>query len=64
MVKLLPKIPGSYFVIYLDNYFTSLLLFRKLRAIKIGAYGITRLGINKLPALFTILRKKFAKTFK
>ena len=62
MVKLLPKIPGSYFILYLDNYFTSLSLFRKLRNIKIGACGTTRPNIEELPALFTILKKKFAKS--
>ena len=64
MAKLLPQIPGSYFTIYLDNYFTSIPLFRKLRSLNIGAYGTTRPGTDELPPLFTILKKKHAKAFK
>jgi Transposase IS4 len=47
MARRLPKIDQSYFVLYLDNYFTSMPLFSKLRAKNIGAVGTTRLlGIN------------------
>jgi hypothetical protein len=47
MAHLLPKINQSYFVLYLNNYFTSISLFSKLRAKNIGAIGIARpLGID------------------
>jgi len=56
IARLLPKINQSYFVLYLDNYFTSIPLFLKLRAENIGAVSTTRpLGIN-FPALLIALR--------
>ena len=64
MAKLLPQIPGSYFIIYLDNYFTSIPLFRKLRSLKIGVYRTTRPGIDEFPPLFAFLNKKYTKAFK
>jgi len=63
MARQLPQIPGSYFTIYLDNYFTSIPLFRKLRAINIGAVGTTRCGAAgiEFPPLLTVLREKHRK---
>jgi hypothetical protein len=60
MAQLLPKIPNSYFVIYIDNYFTSIPLFSMLRKQNISAAGTTRpLGID-FPALLIVLRKKWS----
>ena len=42
MARLLPKFPNSYYVLYLDNYFTSIPLFSMLRKENIGAVGTTR----------------------
>jgi hypothetical protein len=41
MAQLLPKFPNSHFVIYMDNYFTSIPLFSMLRKQNIGAAGTT-----------------------
>jgi Transposase IS4 len=60
MARLLPKFPNSHYVLYLDNYFTSIPLFSMLRKENIGAVGTTRpLGID-FPALLTILRKNWS----
>src|SRR5882757_2120692 len=63
MARQLPQIPGSFFTIYLDNYFTSIPLFRKLRAINIGAVGTTRCGAagTEFPPLLAVLREKHCK---
>ena len=58
MAQLLPKFLNAHFVIYMDNYFTSIPLFLMLRKENIGAVRTTRpLGIN-FPALLIVLRKK------
>ncbi len=57
MARFLPKFPDSPYVIYLDNYFTSIPLFLMLRKENIGVTGIIKpSGIN-FPALFIVLRK-------
>ncbi len=51
------KFSNSYFIIYMDNYFTFIPLFLILRKQNIGAAGIIRsLRIN-FPALLIALRK-------
>src|SRR5277367_5950594 len=60
MARRLPKIDQSYFVLYLDNYFTSIPLFSKLRAENIGAVGTTRPSGIDFPALLIALRQKFS----
>jgi len=60
MAWLLPKFPDSYFVIYMDNYFTSIPLFSMLWKENISIARTTRpLGINYL-ALLIVLRRKWA----
>jgi hypothetical protein len=60
MARLLPRFPNSHFVIYMDNYFTSIPLFSMLRKENIGATGTTwPLGID-FPALLIVLRKKWS----
>jgi hypothetical protein len=60
MAQLLPKIPNSYFAIYIDNYFTSIPLFSMLQKQNIGVAGTTRpLGIN-FPALLIVLHKNWS----
>ena len=60
MARLLPKFSNSYFVIYMDNYFTSIQLFLMLQKENIGAARTTRpLSIN-FPALLIVLRKKWS----
>ena len=60
MARLLPKFPNSHYVIYMDNYFTSIPLFSMLRKENIGAVGTTRpLGIDFL-ALLIVLRKNWS----
>jgi hypothetical protein len=57
MAQLLPKFSNSHFVIYIDNYFTSIPLFSMLRKENISAVGTTRpLGID-FPALLIVLCK-------
>ena len=42
IIQLLPKFDNSHFVLYLDNYFTSISLFSKLRTENINAIETTR----------------------
>jgi hypothetical protein len=59
MARLLPKFPNLPYVLYLDNYFTSIPLFLMLQKENIGAVGTTRpLGIDFL-ALLIVLRKNW-----
>jgi hypothetical protein len=60
MARRLPKIDQSYFVLHLNNYFTSIPLFSKLRAENIGAVGTTRPSGIDFPALLIALRQKFS----
>ena len=60
MARLLPKFPNSYYVIYIDNYFTSIPLFSILRKENIGAAGTTRASGIDFPALLTVLRKNWS----
>jgi hypothetical protein len=58
IAQLLPKFLNAHFVIYMDNYFTSIPLFSMLRKENIGAVGTTwPSGIDFL-ALLIVLRKK------
>ena len=60
MAYLLPKFENSPYVIYLDNYFTSIPLFSILQKENIGVAGTTRpLGIDFL-ALLIVLRKNWS----
>ena len=60
IAQLLPKIPNSYFVIYIDNYFTSIPLFSMLRKQNIGVAGTTRPSGIDFPALLIVLHKKWS----
>ena len=59
MARLLPKLPNSYYVLYLDNYFTSIPLFSMLWKENIGAAGTTRASGIDFPALLIVLRKSW-----
>ena len=63
MARRLSQIPESLFTIFLNNYFTSILLFRQLRKENIDAVKIIKSEniSKKFPALFTVLKKSFAK---
>ena len=62
IVQLLPKFPNTYFVIYMDNYFTSILLFSMLRKENIGVVGTTwPLGIDFLVLLIVLCKKHSTK---
>ena len=60
MARLLPKFPNSHFVIYIDNYFTSIPLFSILWKENIGAAGTTRPSGIDFPALLIVLRQKWS----
>jgi hypothetical protein len=60
MARLLPKFPNSHYAIYIDNYFTSILLFSMLRKENIGAAGTTRASGVDFLALLTVLRKNWS----
>ena len=60
MAQLLLKFEDFYFVLYLDNYFTSVPLFSMLCAENIGAVGTTRPSGTGFPALLIILHQKFS----
>jgi hypothetical protein len=60
MARLLPKFSNSHFVIYIDNYFTSIPLFSMLCKENISAVGTTRpSGIDFL-TLLIVLRKNWS----
>src|SRR5947208_16957973 len=63
MARQLPQISDSLFMIFLDNYFTSIPLFHKLREENIGAYSTIRAGAagKDFPALLTVLRESYSK---
>jgi hypothetical protein len=60
MARLLPKFPNSHFVIYMDNYFTSIPLFSMLRKENIGAARTTRPSGVDFLALLIVLRQKWS----
>jgi hypothetical protein len=60
MARLLPKFPDAPYVLYLDNYFTSIPLFSILRKENIGAAGTTRPSGIDFPALLITLRKNWS----
>jgi hypothetical protein len=60
IAQLLPKFPNSYFVIYMDNYFTSILLFLILQKENIGAAGTTGPSGIDFPALLIALYRKWS----
>jgi hypothetical protein len=60
MARLLPKFEQSHFILFLDNYFTSIPLFSMLRAENIGAVGTTRPQGTEFPALLIALRQKWS----
>ncbi len=60
IARLLSKFLDSYYVIYIDNYFTSIPLFLILRKENISAAGIIRSSNINFPALFIVLRKKWS----
>ena len=59
MARFLPKFPNSHFVIYMDNYFTSIPLFSILWKENIGAARTTRPLEIDFPALLIVLHSKF-----
>ena len=60
MARLLPKIKDSHFIIYMDNYFTSIPLFSILCKENISAAGITRPSSIDFPALLIVLHKNWS----
>jgi hypothetical protein len=64
LVKRLPKISGSPFTMYLDNYFTSISLFEIMRDLDIRTCNATRIKSSgkDFPALLKELREDFAKS--
>ena len=56
MARLLPKFEDSHFVLYLDNYFTSVPLFSMLYAKNISTVRTTRSSGTKFLALLITLR--------
>jgi len=63
MARRLSLIPGLLFTIFLDNYFTSILLFRQFRKEGISAVRTIRSKAagEEFPALLTVLREFFVK---
>ncbi len=59
MARLFFKFSDSPYIIYLDNYFTSIPLFLILRKENIGVAGIIRFSDIDFPALLIILRKNW-----
>jgi hypothetical protein len=60
MARLLPRFLNSHFVIYIDNYFTSIPLFSMLRKENIGATRTTWPSGIDFPTLLIVLRKKWS----
>jgi hypothetical protein len=63
LAKRLPKLIGQPFTVYLDNYFTSIALFRIMRGIGIGACGTTRTTSSheEFPALLKEIKEDHSK---
>ncbi len=63
MARRLFLIPRSPFTIFLNNYFTSILLFRQLRKEGINVVETirSRAADKEFPALLTVLRESFVK---
>ena len=59
--SLVLSLPRQRLAVYLDNYFTSVPLFKELRACGYGAVGTTR-PYKELPPAFKLLKKRFATT--
>jgi hypothetical protein len=59
MAGLLPKFPNSHYIIYLDNYFTSIPVFYAPKR-NIGAAGTTRPSCTDFLALLIVLRKNWS----
>jgi hypothetical protein len=59
MARLLPKIPNSHYILYLDNYSTSIPLFSTLQKENIGAAGTRRPSGTDFPALLIVLRRNW-----
>lgn len=60
MARLLPKFLNSYYVIYIDNYFTSIPLFSMLHRENIGIARTTRASGIDFPTLLTVLHKNWS----
>ena len=58
MVQLLPKFSNSHYIIYMDNYFTSISLFSMFCKENIGAVRTTRLSGTDFPVLLIVLCQK------
>ena len=63
IVKKLPSLPQAPFIVYLDNYFTSIALFKLLRDLGYGACGTTRPNNSKdeMPKLLKDLKEHYGK---
>jgi Transposase IS4 len=66
VLRLIQKLPNRHtqpYIVYLDNYFTSISLFEQLRDININACGTTRAHAagDDYPALIKELRSDFTK---
>jgi hypothetical protein len=57
------SLPRQRLVIYLNNYFTSVPLFKELRTCRYGVIGTTR-PHKQFPAKFKVLKTKYAKILK
>lgn len=61
MVKMLPIFEASPYTVYLDNFFTSIPLFRKMREQGVGACGTARPNGEEFPAILKVIKDTFAK---
>jgi hypothetical protein len=63
LTKRLPKLIGQPFTIYLNNYFTSINLFRILRDLEIEAYNTTRVTSSdeEYPTLLKEIKEDYLK---
>jgi hypothetical protein len=60
MARLLSKFSNLYYILYLDNYFTSILLFSMLCKENIGAAGTTRPSGIDFSVLLIVLYKNWS----
>jgi hypothetical protein len=61
VLNLLCRLPSKTYTVYLDNYFTSVNLFKILRDRGIGACGTTRARNKDIPPLIQYLKEKDLK---
>ncbi len=65
LIKYFLKFPDQPYIVYLDNYFTSISLFEILRDRDVNTYDIIKIGAARkdFPILIKELREDYSKVY-